>query len=143
MKGDRETEATMKKPKLAGLLALLFLLLGAVGYSTVRWYSYIFAQTITGEIIGVERVTQPSAVISAGGAIPAAQIFSFAVAVKTSGGEIFTASTEDRQWAVAQKGQCAEVKFFPYAPWDLDKAGTFHGARLLKLMECGGKSASP
>lgn len=55
-------------------------------------------------------------------------------------GEIFTASSEDRQWAAVQgEGLCAEAKFFPYPPWQLDKAGTYHGARLLKLWNCSEK----
>jgi hypothetical protein len=71
--------------------------------------------------------------------VPANQIFSYAVAIRDSRGEIHTASTEDRQWAVAQKGQCVEAKYFPYPPWQLDKAGTYHSARLLRLYECDGQ----
>lgn len=126
----------MSRAKKSLIVGLLFLVLFAGGYVCIRWYSYVFAKTVTGEIINVERVPPSSTVISTTGTIPAAQLFSFAVAIRTQEGEIFTASTEDRQWAVAQKGQCAEVRFLPYEPWELEKAGTFHGARLLKLMDC-------
>ncbi len=86
-------------------------------------------------MIGIDRVTQPTSIIGSS-QIPDSQLFSFAVAIKVPSGEIFTASSEDRQWAVVEKGQCAEVKFFPYPPWQLDKSGTYFGARLLKLFAC-------
>ena len=88
-----------------------------------------------GEVIGIDRVIEPSTIIGAG-KIPNAQIFSFAVAIKDANGDILTASSEDRQWAVVEKGKCAEAVFFPYPPWILDKAGTFFGARLYRLYEC-------
>lgn len=107
----------------------------------VRYYSYVFAKTVTGEIIGIERVSQANTIIGGGGGapIPPAQIFSFAVAIKNEKNEIFTASSEDRQWAVVQKGHCAEAKFLPYPPWEFDKAGTYFGARLVRLFECDKK----
>ncbi|MDH5654699.1 MAG: hypothetical protein OEZ34_02250 [Spirochaetia bacterium] len=103
------------------------------GFITIKFYSYIFAVKVDGRIERVERVTSPTAIL---GDIPSSQVFSFAVAVKNSEGEIFSASSEDRQWAIAEKGQCATVKFFPYPPWEFDKAGTFFNARLLKLKDC-------
>lgn len=89
-----------------------------------------------GRVVAIDRVTQPNAVISSGAQIPAAQVFSFAVAIRDADGEIVTASSEDRQWAVVEKDQCAEAKYFPYPPWELEKAGTYFGARLLKLYDC-------
>jgi hypothetical protein len=124
-----------KLKKTLALGALAITLLGTA-YVCIRWYPFVFSKDIQGEIVGVERVTQPSTVISTGGEVPSAQVFSFAVAIKTKEGEIYTSSTEDRQWAVAQKGQCAEVRLLPYAPWEFEKAGTYHGARLLKLIDC-------
>ena len=65
-----------------------------------------------------------------------------AVAIRDGkSGEVMTASAEDRQWAVAQPGQCVEARLLRYPPWKLEKAGTFYGARLLKLSDCksGGK----
>jgi hypothetical protein len=67
-------------------------------------------------------------------------MFSFAIAIRDQKGTIHTASAEDRQWAVVEKGQCVEAKFFPYPPWNLDKSGTFFGARLLKLYDCKSQS---
>jgi hypothetical protein len=122
------------KTKLSIILGIVFL--GIIGGVMLRYYSYVFARHVNGEVIGIDRVTQPSAIISGGSPIPSSQIFSFAIAIKDKSGEIVTASSEDRQWAVVEKGQCAEAKYFPYPPWQLDKSGTYFGARLLKLYEC-------
>ena len=106
----------------------------------VEFYPYIFSKNIDGEILSVERLLDPAMVIS--GRQMNQQIFSFAVAVKDhKTGEIFAASTEDRQWAaltpeVISRGICAKVEFFPYPFWKLDKAGTYFGARLLRPYEC-------
>ena len=116
---------------------LLFLaILGVAGFVCIRYYSFVFSKSIQGEIIKVERVNQGTAIIAGQPNVPASQLFSFAVAVRDKEGAIHTASSEDRQWAVAQPGQCALVRFFPYPPWDLDKAGTYFNARLLQLSDC-------
>lgn len=122
--------------KKMGIGLVAFLVIAVTSFILIRFYPYIFAKSIDGEVVKVERVTQPETVISNGATIPASQIYSFAVAIRDGKGEIHTASTEDRQWAVVQAGQCAEAKFYPYAFWELDKAGTYHGARLLRLYDC-------
>ncbi len=118
-------------------LFLVFVVLAAIGagFICIRYYSYVFAKKVEGEVTGVERVTDPAAVIG-GRQLTPEQIHSFAVAIRNKDGEIYTASSEDRQWAVVRKGQCAQAEFFPYPPWDFQKAGTFFGARLLKLKDC-------
>lgn len=122
--------------KKALFLVVLVLVLAVSGFILMHWYSYIFAKSIDGEIFGVERVQAPVALLTEGNN-PSPQIFSFAVAVKDfKSGEIFTASSEDRRWAVVQKGQCAEVKFLPYPPWSLSRSGAYWGARLIRLYEC-------
>lgn len=114
---------------LVGLAGVVFVL--------VNWYPYIFSLKVEGEVYGVERVEVPLAVFTADGVKPPSQVFSYAVAVKDAkSGEIFTASSEDRRWAVVQKGQCAEVKFLPYAPWSLTRSGAYFGARLIRLYDC-------
>jgi hypothetical protein len=117
---------------------ILLLLVALTGFIGLRYYSYVFAKTVQGEVVGVERVVQPAAIISNSNTPPsAAQMFSFAVAIRdTRTGEIFTGSSEDRQWAVVQKGQCAIAKFFPYPFWELDKVGTYYGTRLIQLFDC-------
>ena len=117
-------------------LLLLLCILGTLAYGAVEYYSYIFAENLEGEVLKIERVTQPGAIIANGTPIPASHIFSFAIAIRDQKGVIHTASGEDKQWAVVEKGQCVEAKFFPYPPWNLDKSGTFYGARLLKLYDC-------
>ena len=127
--------------KLKLSVVALVLLLIIAGFVCIKYYSYVFARDVHGEIVDVERVNQNTAIISANGSAPnAAAMFSFAVAIRDDKGEIVTASSEDRQWAVVHKGQCAEAKFFPYPFWQMDKAGTFHDARLLKLYDCPGKT---
>ncbi len=123
----------MKKKYLFYLVGLLLLV--GIGYTAVRYYSYVFARDVKGQVIGIDRVTQPDTVIG-GRTLPAAQLYSFAIAIKNDKGEIITASSEDRQWAVVEKGQCVEAKYFPYPPWQFDKGGTYFGARLLKLYDC-------
>lgn len=122
------------KLKLYGALFVLLLILGAG--LTIHYYSYVFARSVKGEVVGIDRVTQPTSIIGPGSQIPSSQIFSFAIAIKEASGEIVTSSSEDRQWAVVEKGQCVEAKYFPYTPWEFDKAGTFYGARLLKIYSC-------
>jgi hypothetical protein len=117
------------------LLISLFLLVVVSIYVCVAYYSYVFAKNVIGEIVAVERITDNTAIIT-GRTVDASQLFSYAVAIRSKNGEIYTSSSEDRQWSVAQKGQCAEAKYFPYPPWDLDKGGTFYGARLVRLFDC-------
>ncbi|WP_253696733.1 hypothetical protein [Bdellovibrio bacteriovorus] len=100
-------------------------------------YSVIFSKTIIGEITAVERVELPVALVTRAEGDITSKVFSFAIGIKDSKtGEIYTASSEDRQWAVAQKGQCAEAVFLPYPPWQFTKKDTFFGARLVRLYEC-------
>ena len=125
-----------ERVKVKLFLGCLVILLISSSVIAVRYYSFVFARHVHGEVVGIDRVTQPTTIIGGAGQLPSSQVFSFAVAIKEPQGEIVTASTEDRQWAVVEKGQCVEAKYFPYPPWELDKSGTYYGARLLKLYEC-------
>lgn len=116
---------------------LVLVLLGLVGWAFIANYSVIFAKTVIGELTAVERVEMPMALISRANTEINSKVFSFAVGIKDiNTGEIATASSEDRQWAVAEKGQCVEAVFLPYPPWQLTKRNTFFGARLVRLFEC-------
>ncbi len=110
--------------------------LGFGAFAFTKYYSWIFSHTVEGQIFQVERVTQPTMVVGSAVVASPAAMFSFAVAIRDKDGKIFTASSEDRQWAVAQKGLCVEAKFYPYPPWDLDKGGTYMNARLIGLKDC-------
>jgi hypothetical protein len=114
---------------------LVFVLVVAIGATFFKYWSYIFARTVSGVISDVQKVGTP-VVVTGSSAATARELFSFAIGIRESSGEIVTSSSEDRQWAVAKAGQCAEAKFYPYPPWDFDKSGTYFGARLLKLHDC-------
>jgi len=115
---------------------LLGLLVLGAGVGFIYFWSYIFARTVKGVVSDVQRVSTPVAVMAGGAPASSRDLFSFAVGIREESGEIVTASSEDRQWAVVKPGLCAEAKFYPYPPWELDKAGTYFGARLIKLYDC-------
>jgi hypothetical protein len=122
------------KLKISAFLFFVFLI--AAGVLTFKFYPYIFSKTVQGRIIGVERVMDPSIIMGSAKTLPT-EAFSFAIAIQSLvSREIHTASSEDRQWGVAKKGQCAEARLFRYPPWDLERGNTFFGARLLKLFDC-------
>ncbi|QDK45767.1 hypothetical protein DOM22_11720 [Bdellovibrio sp. ZAP7] len=114
-----------------------FVLLVAIVWVVLANYSVIFSKTVVGEVINVERVELPVALIARAGGELNEKVFSFAISIKDdTTNELFAATSEDRQWAIVQKGQCAEAVYLPYPPWELKKRGTYFGARLVKLYEC-------
>lgn len=129
----------MKSLAQAFKMTILILILTLIGFILVKYYSVIFSVSVKGEITAVEKIEVPVAVVAGAEAradIPT-KVFSFAVGIKDQKtGIIHTASSEDRQWAVAQKGQCAEAEFLPYPPWNFEKKGTYFGARLIQLQDC-------
>ncbi len=119
-------------------IVFVLILMGS-SVAFVRFYSYIFAKEVKGIIINVEKPTAPMAIVGSENAnqkLVEKQLFSYAVAIQIEDGEIMTASTEDRQWSVAEKGKCVVAKFYPYPPWEFDKSGTYFGARLLRMHDC-------
>ena len=125
-----------KKLKLGLLSVFLIAMLSLSGFLGVKYYSFLFSKTVKGEVLKVERVSTADAIITSSRNIPASQLFSYAISIRDDSGEIHTASSEDRQWAVVSSGQCVEAKFFPYPFWELDKGRTYFGARLERLFEC-------
>lgn len=133
-KGEVFKMAALKR--MASVIVVFALLIFA-GTLFVKYYSVIFSRRVKGVVQKVERVDMNVALLQSarsGNINP--QVFSFAVAIKEDSGEIVTASAEDRQWAVVQAGQCAEAVYYPYPPWNFEKANTYFGARLEKLSEC-------
>lgn len=123
---------------------LIVIILVGLGIVFVTQYSFIFAKTVRGEALRVERLVDPSVMV--GGRMDKATVFAFAVAIRDgSKGEIYTSSSEDQQWAVVSKGQCVEAVFYPYPPWNLAKARTYFNARLVQMYDCkpGGVAAPP
>ena len=102
-------------------------------------YSWVFSKRISGEVIEIERVTEPTAIL--GNRIKEEQIHSYSMAIRDDKGTIHTASGEDRQWSVVKKGYCVEALFYRYPPWDLSKGGTFFNARVLTMSDCSKKPA--
>ncbi|MBX2986597.1 MAG: hypothetical protein KF802_01755 [Bdellovibrionaceae bacterium] len=125
-------------------ILFILLFLGLSTFVLVEFYPYIFSRKVSGVITAVERVNPPMAIMTRPSQDVTAQMYSFAVGVRDNKtGEIVTGSTEDRQWAVAREGLCAEAEFFPYPPWKLQKWGTYFNARLLRLHECDGSAPVP
>jgi hypothetical protein len=120
------------------MFVLLVLLCGAAAI-VVGFYPYIFAKTVYGVMLSVEKVG-PNTIVAKDRTLA----FSYAIAIRESKtGTIYTASSEDRQWGAwekisegKEKTFCAEARIYPYEPWYLKKAGTYHDARLLKVEDC-------
>ncbi len=117
-----------------GMMVLL-LFLGAGGYFFYNYYYWIFAKTVKGKILDVQRVTNPTAIINSN--VSEAQIHSYSVLIEGEDGKLYTASSEDRQWQVAGKGYCVTTKLYRYPPWNLNKGGTFFNARIEEMSRCG------
>jgi hypothetical protein len=115
------------------LLAILVVLIMAGTFVIMKW-SWVFSRKVIGEVSAVERIMLPGVVV--GNGMTNKEMFSFAVAIKQKDGEIVTGSSEDRQWAVVSKGQCAEATFFPYPIWELGKGQTYFNVRLDRLTDC-------
>ncbi len=100
-------------------------------------YSFTFKSRVAGEVRAVEQVNVQAVIAQSDKPINS-QIFSYSVAIKDlMTNEIHMASSEDRQWAAVQPGNCVVAAYFPYPPWRLSKGTTNHNARLLKnYMSC-------
>lgn len=137
--GKTNTLSRMKKLSIAiKTLIFLVVLVGAATF-VISNYSWVFAKRVHGEILDVQRVTDPSAIISS--RVTEEQMYSYSILIQGEDGRLYTASSEDRQWQVAKKGYCVEALLYRYPPWDLQKANTFFNARLEELKVCPGKTA--
>lgn len=130
------------KTFLKYIFAVVFTI--AICFGVVTNYSWIFAKSVEGEIFKVERVTDPTMIVG-NVANNASAMHSFAVAIRTLDGQIYTASSEDRQWAVVVPGCKVRALFFRYPFWELQKTGTFFNARLDDMRDCpaGGQGLVP
>jgi prepilin-type N-terminal cleavage/methylation domain-containing protein len=92
----------------------------------------ILRKNCTGKVTGISNLSgQVSTVVTGRNNIFPGAAFSFAVEMD-NGNEIINFSSEDRQFATIEKGDSISVAIFKYPPWVFDKAGTYHGGRLLK-----------
>jgi hypothetical protein len=125
----------MQSFKKFSYLLLLVIFVIAVGWIVEHNYSLIFSRSVSGEVVDVQHVNSNVAVLNQGTEQNDA-LFSFAVAIRDEKGVIFTASSNDRRWAVVKPGFCADVVFYPFPPWDLGNSGTYSNARLLHMRDC-------
>jgi hypothetical protein len=123
----------MQAFKKFSVTAVVILVVLALGYFVFANYSYVFSKVVEGRIIGVERITQPTAVL--GATTPSEALFSFAIEDAETK-KVFTASSEDRQWGVAKYCTRAKVRFYPYPFWNFEKSGTYFNARVEELFDC-------
>lgn len=121
--------------KFSWILLLVLVIVGG-GFTFVNYYEYIMSKDVSGTVTGVQRLDTNTVIAPYDSMGNKEQLFSFAVAVKSQDGEIFSASTEDRQWAIVETNFCVRARFYPYPFWDLKNSGTFHNARLLKIYDC-------
>ena len=118
----------LKKYTIIVLVIVLFVWIFAFNWS------FVFKKRVVGEVVAVEKVNSSAIAVVTNSNEPLnSQVFSFSVGIKDQkSGEIHMASSEDRQWAAVQKGNCVVAAYFPYPPWELTKANTSHNARLLR-----------
>lgn len=97
-------------------------------------YSFVFKRKVVGQVVAAEKIAAPIAIVGEASQKQLnPQVFSFSVGIKDQkSGEIYMASSEDRQWAAVSVGNCVIAAYFPYPPWELSKGGTSHNARLLR-----------
>lgn len=118
-------------------VVIVVLILGLL-YFVVQNYSFVFSTTYEGQAMAVERVTQITAVIQT--QVGADTQYSYAVKIRTldqSGAQaVVTASSTDRQFSVVKPGECIRATLYPYPPWNLEKGGTYHNARLDQVVSC-------
>lgn len=125
----------MKALKKWLLSILIFVGIVLMASVYLVYYSYFHSRTVMGPVSGVKQLLENTAFV-AGSQEPSSKIYSFAVGVKdVKTQEIVTGSSEDRQWGVVKEGQCVEAIFFPYPPWNLQKAGTYFNVRVQKLYD--------
>lgn len=139
-------ETTMKRHQSGFTLIELMIVMAIVGillsifassrYGPSTLYGYMYSKDVTGQVESVTSAMPEGALVSS----TQESIFQASVMIKLSNGEFTTFSTDDRQWAsllgAKANGKCVSAKVFPYAPWQIDKAGTYYGGRLLNVKNC-------
>lgn len=126
--------------KFTRILLLVMVAIGAVAFVILR-YDWVFAKTVKGRLLNVERVMDPNAIISS--RVTPEQMHSYAILIQGDDGKLYTTSSDDRRWQVAKKGYCVTALLYRYPPWELDKANGFFNARLDELSLCPGETEPP
>lgn len=112
-----------------------------IGAFIFKNYSWVFSKKVTGKIMNVQRVTDPTALF--GSKTTPDQMHSYAILIQGDDGKLYTASSEDRQWQVATPGYCVKALLYRYPFWDLQAANTFFNARVEELFLCPGETTPP
>jgi hypothetical protein len=141
------TEHVAERPRrnwrrglIIGAVALVLLTGLGLWLSTTSFYTWMNRKTVTGEVVSLANLT-PGAVVTPGGVVtnrpnvpPGGITYSFAIAIKADDGTIYSASSEDRQWAAVREGYRVRATLFPYSPLNWTKQGTYHNARLRQIL---------
>lgn len=120
--------------KFTRILLLIVVLVGVLAFVIVR-FDWVFAKSVTGRLVNVERVTDPNAIISS--RVTQAQMHSYAILIQGDDGKLYTTSSDDQRWQVAKKGYCVRALLYRYPPWNLNQIGFFN-ARLDDIQVCPG-----
>lgn len=105
-------------------LVVFVLLIFGTGFLVYFKYPLLFSETVEGRVIGVSRVSGEAE-------------DHFVVAIRIRTGRIYSAKASDARWALVNPGQCAEARFFPFPPWNLENRGSYEKAMLLNPKDCG------
>lgn len=122
------------------ILVLVVVLLAA-GSLTISNYEWVFSKRVTGKVVDVARVTDPTAII--GSRATEAQMYSYSILIQGEDGQFYTSASEDRKWQVVKKGYCVDALLYRYPPWHLAKANTFFNAQLKEIKICPGETSLP
>jgi hypothetical protein len=126
----------MKSFTSAMKILVVFLILASVAYFCVAYYSWVFSKRVKGEIVGVERVTESTAILSS--RVTEAQMHLYSILIRGSDGQLYTTSSEDSRWQVAKVGFCVEALLYRYPPWNVERANAFFNAQIIQLSDCPG-----
>ncbi len=119
-----------------GFVIIIVSFILGLGWFFYKYYDWIFSIKVNGEVLLVEKVSPQVAILTPADQIPG-RAFSFAIKVRElKTNQIFSASAEDRQLAVVEKGNCVELELFPYPPWEIRKSQTWSNARVNKIYNC-------
>jgi hypothetical protein len=131
----------LKKLKNAVMLLVVFVILVSVGFFVVSNWGYVFSKVVVGEVLNVERVTDPQAIITS--RVTREQMHLYSILLHNqSDGKMYAATSEDPQWQSIKKGFCIEARLYRYPPWRLSLANTYYNARILDPSACPAKLPS-
>lgn len=116
------------------MLAVLIVIVGA-GFFVVTNWGFVFSKVVTGEVLNVERVNDPQAIITS--RVTREQLHLYSILLHNdSDNKMYAATSEDPQWQSIKKGFCVQARLYRYPPWRLSLANTYYNARILDPSAC-------